>query len=182
MKEDLMSTQTGGVGETIQIQPSAEQTPEQFDVNIKAPIPDSEQVVETPTEPIAPEPTLPPYKVEGEVVPASITREQPEVQVDTQQSAFNKDRVQFQSVDEAAMPDLSEFTINGVPQARSYATIPDPEKKEEDKVVVPEPEIDLSEFTINGAPQANVLKEKESNATLKKQYANKDVEIKTMVL
>ena len=173
-----MSTQTGGVGETIQIQPSAEQTPEQFDVNIKAPIPDSEQVVETPTEPIASEPTLHPYKVDGDVVPSSITREQPEVQVDTQQSAFNKDRVQFQAVDEAAMPDLSEFTINGVPQARSYATIPDPEKKEEDKVVVPEPEIDLSEFTINGAPQANVLKEKESNATLKKQYANKDVEIK----
>jgi hypothetical protein len=178
MKEDLMSTQTGGVGETIQIQPSAEQTPEQFDVNIKAPIPDSEQVVETPTEPIAPEPTLPPYKVEGEVVPPSVTREQPEVQVDTQQSVFNKDRVQFQANDEADMPDLSEFTINGVPQARSYAAIPDPEKKEEDKVVVPEPEIDLSEFTINGAPQANVLKEKESNATLKKQYANKPVEIK----
>lgn len=173
-----MSTQTGGVGETIQIQPSAEQTPEQFDVNIKAPIPDSEQVVETPTAPVTPEPTLPPYKVEGEVVPPSVTREQPEVQVDTQQSVFNKDRVQFQANDEADMPDLSEFTINGVPQARSYAAIPDPEKKEEDKVVVPEPEIDLSEFTINGAPQSNVLKEKESNATLKKQYANKKVEIK----
>ena len=85
-----MSTQTGGVGETIQIQPSAEQTPEQFDVNIKAPIPDSEQVVETPTEPIAPEPTLPPStEVEGEVVPPSVVREQPEVQVDTQQSVFN---------------------------------------------------------------------------------------------
>jgi hypothetical protein len=178
MKEDLMSTQTGGVGETIQIQPSAEQTPEQFDVNIKAPIPDSEQVAEAPTAPVTPEPTLPPYKVEGEVVPPSVTREQPEVQVDTQQSVFNKDRVQFQANDEADMPDLSEFTINGVPQPRNYATVPDPSKTEEPTPAIPEPEIDLSEFTINGAPQANVLKEKESNATLKKQYANKKVEIK----
>jgi hypothetical protein len=178
MKEDLMSTQTGGVGETIQIQPSAEQTPEQFDVNIKAPILDSEQVEEVQTEPVTPEPTLPPYKVESEVVPPSIVREQPEVQIDTQQSVFGKDRVETQIPDESLLPDLSEFTINGVPQPKIYTAVPDPSKTEEDKVVVPEPEIDLSEFTINGAPQANVLKEKKSNTALKKEYANKNVEIK----
>ena len=178
MKEDLMSTQTGGVGETIQIQPSAEQTPEQFDVNIKAPILDSEQVEEVQTEPVTPEPTLPPYKVESEVVPPFIVREQPEVQIDTQQSVFGKDRVETQIPDESLLPDLSEFTINGVPQPKIYTAVPDPSKTEEDKVVVPEPEIDLSEFTINGAPQANVLKEKKSNTALKKEYANKNVEIK----
>jgi len=35
MAENLMNTQTGGVGETIQLQPDAPQSPEQFDVNIR---------------------------------------------------------------------------------------------------------------------------------------------------
>jgi len=33
---DLMNTQTGGEGETVQIQTQEQVTPEQFDVNIKA--------------------------------------------------------------------------------------------------------------------------------------------------
>ncbi len=35
MAENLMNTQTGGTGETIQLQPDAPQSPEQFDVNIR---------------------------------------------------------------------------------------------------------------------------------------------------
>ena len=42
---DLMNTQTGGEGETVQIQTQENVSPDQFDVNIKS------QVQETPTEP-----------------------------------------------------------------------------------------------------------------------------------
>lgn len=50
MAEDLMNTQTGGTGETIQLQPEVKTTPEQFDVKINPPV-DSEPVsTETPAE------------------------------------------------------------------------------------------------------------------------------------
>jgi hypothetical protein len=65
INNDLMNTQTGGEGETVQIQTQEQVTPEQFDVNIKAqetPI-DSEQVTETVTE----EPIEPPLQREGMV-------------------------------------------------------------------------------------------------------------------
>ena len=35
MAEDLMNTQTGGEGQTIQLQDENQPTPEQFNVNIK---------------------------------------------------------------------------------------------------------------------------------------------------
>ncbi|MFM7681473.1 MAG: hypothetical protein ACKO7P_01860, partial [Bacteroidota bacterium] len=60
---DLMNTQTGGEGETVQIQTQEQVTPEQFDVKIKAQETpnDSEQITETVTE----EPTEPPVQREG---------------------------------------------------------------------------------------------------------------------
>jgi hypothetical protein len=62
---DLMNTQTGGEGDTVQIQTQEQVTPEQFDVKIKAqetPT-DSEKITETVTE----EPVEPPIQREGMV-------------------------------------------------------------------------------------------------------------------
>jgi len=63
---DLMNTQTGGEGETVQIQTQEQITPEQFDVKIKAqetPVDSEQQVIPTqqPTEP----PVEPPVQREG---------------------------------------------------------------------------------------------------------------------
>jgi hypothetical protein len=52
LNSDLMNTQTGGEGETVQIQTQEKLTPEQFDVNIKAqetPI-DSELPIQPPVQ------------------------------------------------------------------------------------------------------------------------------------
>ena len=62
LNSDLMNTQTGGEGETVQIQTQEQITPEQFDVNIKTqetPIDSEQQVI--PTEP----PVEPPVQREG---------------------------------------------------------------------------------------------------------------------
>lgn len=72
---DLMNTQTGGEGETVQIQTQERVTPEQFDVNIKTqetPV-DSEKVTETITE----EPVEPP--VQRETTDKEFTPTQPSV-------------------------------------------------------------------------------------------------------
>ena len=73
MAEDLMNTQTGGPGETIQLQPEVKTTPEQFDVNINPPV-DSEPVPEepiTPTEPVTPTPQVAtvPTEEESKILP-----------------------------------------------------------------------------------------------------------------
>jgi hypothetical protein len=56
MAEDLMNTQTGGPGETIQLQPEVQTTPEQFDVKINPPV-DSEPVSTQATPQVATAPT-----------------------------------------------------------------------------------------------------------------------------
>jgi hypothetical protein len=73
MAEDLMNTQTGGPGETIQLQPEVKTTPEQFDVNINPPV-DSEPTPEepiTPTEPVTPTPQVAtvPTEEESKILP-----------------------------------------------------------------------------------------------------------------
>lgn len=59
MNKDFMDTQTGGEGETLQVQPIAQQTPEQFDVNITPPPIQEEPISPTPVAPIPVETTVP---------------------------------------------------------------------------------------------------------------------------
>ena len=59
MNKDFMDTQTGGEGETLQVQPIAQQTPEQFDVNITPPPTQEEPVSPAPVTPIPTESTVP---------------------------------------------------------------------------------------------------------------------------
>jgi len=53
---DLMSTQTGGAGETIQAQPTQTSTPEQFSANINIPQQESQQPMGLPTQAPTPKP------------------------------------------------------------------------------------------------------------------------------
>ena len=65
VEENLMNTQTGGEGETVQIQTQEPVTPEQFDVNIKA--------QETPAEETPVEPPVQRQMAEPEVISAEST-------------------------------------------------------------------------------------------------------------
>lgn len=70
MNKDFMDTQTGGEGETLQTQPIAQQTPEQFDVNITPPQTQEEPVSQAPVEQITEPPT------EGEPVVSTVPTEE----------------------------------------------------------------------------------------------------------
>ena len=59
MEENLMQTQTGGTGETVQLQTQPTPSAENFDVKINPPV-DSEPAQPTqPTEPVKPVATVP---------------------------------------------------------------------------------------------------------------------------
>jgi hypothetical protein len=193
MAEDLMNTQTGGTGETIQLQPEVQTTPEQFDVKINPPV-DSEPI---PTQPITPEPQLPiepPTPVieeqetiiEGEPVKPPVTREgMAEVSlsddVDTQ-SAIQDLGIPTEApsmpseVEEPAELDLSGYTIDGAEQSSNI--IPTEVEDVEEIQTTPTFEtIDLSNFTIDGAEQGLDPEIKNKKETAKKEYANTRVEI-----
>ena len=93
---DLMNTQTGGEGDTVQIQTQEQTTPEQFDVNITS------QVQETPTEPpvqkvmTEPEfqPTQPSVFEEQQVF-----QEEPPIPADLQQEAPSQIVTEQESLD-----------------------------------------------------------------------------------
>jgi hypothetical protein len=79
MAEDLMQTQTGGEGETVQLSPEVQQTPQQFDVNL----PSAQQT--PPSEPVQPvgppmaeAPIVANQPVETEQVVQEVDSEQPE--------------------------------------------------------------------------------------------------------
>lgn len=102
LNSDLMNTQTGGEGETVQIQTQEQITPEQFDVKIKAqetPIDSEQQVIPTqqPTEP----PIEPPVQREGMVeVQGAVQPEFYEAQ-----ESFSQPPVELPVVDPAQIVD-----------------------------------------------------------------------------
>jgi hypothetical protein len=193
MAEDLMNTQTGGTGETIQLQPEVQTTPEQFDVKINPPV-DSEPI---PTQPITPEPQLPiepPAPVieeqetiiEGEPVKPPVTREgMAEVSlsddVDTQSAIQDlgiptEAPIRPSQIEEPAELDLSGYTIDGAEQSSNI--IPTEVEDVEEIQTTPTFEtIDLSNFTIDGAEQGLDPEIKNKKETAKKEYANTRVEI-----
>jgi hypothetical protein len=201
MAQDLMNTQTGGEGETIQIQPEVQTTPDQFDVKIK-PIVDSEpvpQVATVPTEEESKiEPTLPTVetKVEeniGELPNVEVKegdKEKPSVTAevgtevplsDENYSVFTPEKA---GIDLSVAPsisdlDLSGFTIDGAPQFS--ATEEEPIEEFEVSVTEeeePEEKIDFSQFTIDGVPQGEDVEVKQKVENVNKQYQNTRVQVK----
>jgi hypothetical protein len=82
MAEDLMQTQTGGEGETVQLSPEVQQTPQQFDVSLPSAqqAPPSEPV-QPVGPPIAETPIVANEPVEQEQVVEQVDSEQPEEEV-----------------------------------------------------------------------------------------------------
>jgi hypothetical protein len=103
MKEDLMQTQTGGQGETIQLQNTNTPTAQEFDVKIKPTAEQPTEPVKTqPTEPVKTQPTAPVQQEvgmpQGPVVEEQVTTQvSPEAapeavpQVETTEDIFNDD-------------------------------------------------------------------------------------------
>jgi hypothetical protein len=77
MAEDLMQTQTGGEGETVQLSPEVQQTPQQFDVNL----PSAQQT--PPSEPV--QPVGPPMAEAPIVANQPVETEQVVQEVDSEQ-------------------------------------------------------------------------------------------------
>lgn len=197
MAEDLMNTQTGGPGETIQLQPEVQTTPEQFDVKINPPV-DSEPVsTETPAE-VATVPTQEESKIlptqtpiieeqqpimEGEPVEPPVTREGM-AEVSLSDDSDTRSAVQDlgipteaptmpSQVEEPAELDLSGYTIDGVEQSSNIIPV-----EEEEVEVAPTFEtIDLSKFTIDGVEQAVDPEIKKQEKTIKKEYSNTRVTV-----
>lgn len=196
MAEDLMNTQTGGPGETIQLQPEVQTTPEQFDVKINPPV-DSEPVsTETPAE-VATVPTQEESKIlptqtpiieeqqpimEGEPVEPPVTREGM-AEVSLSDDSDTRSAVQDlgipteaptmpSQVEEPAELDLSGYTIDGVEQSSNIIPV------EEEVETAPNFEsIDLSKFTIDGVEQAVDPEIKKQEKTIKKEYSNTRVTV-----
>lgn len=120
LNSDLMNTQTGGEGETVQIQTQEQITPEQFDVKIKAqetPTDSEQQVIPTqqPTEP----PVEPPVQREGMVeVQGAVPSEFYEAQ-----ESFSQPPVELPVVDPAQIasedPDFLPFVDTSVKSEES---------------------------------------------------------------
>ena len=183
-----MNTQTGGTGETIQLQPEVQTTPEQFDVNINPPV-DSEPA---PTQPITPEPQLPIEPaapiieeqqtiVEGEPVQPPVTREDMTV-VSLSDDADAQSAIQDLGIptEAPAMPsqveapaelDLSGYTIDGADQFQNIV----PEEQEIIKEGGSVEAVDLSGYTIDGVEQAADPEVKKQEKAVKQQYANTDI-------
>lgn len=188
MAEDLMNTQTGGPGETIQLQPEVQTTPEQFDVKINPPV-DSEPVsTETPSEvntiqsqeqPI--EPTTP--VIEDQPIEPPVQREGM-VEVSLSDDADTRSAIQDlgipteappmpSEVEEPAELDLSGYTIDGAEQAANIIPI-----EEEEIQTGPNFEsIDLSKYTIDGAQQAIDTESEKKTKELKEQYKDTSIDI-----
>lgn len=200
MAEDLMNTQTGGTGETIQLQPEVQTTPEQFDVKINPPV-DSEPVsTETPAE-VATVPTQEESKIlptqtpvieepasitEGEPIKPPVTREEM-TEVSLSDDSDTRSAIQDLGIPTEAptMPsqveapaelDLSGYTIDGVEQSSNI--IPTEVEEVEEIQTSPNFEsVDLSNFTIDGVEQAADPEVKKQKEVVKNQYTNTRVDI-----
>lgn len=96
MKENLMQTQTGGTGETVQLQTQPTPSAENFDVKINPPV-DSEPAQPTqPTEPVKPVATVPTQQEAQQqaILPTAPVEETVPVQpVDDLEAIFNDDEI-----------------------------------------------------------------------------------------
>jgi hypothetical protein len=189
MAEDLMNTQTGGTGETIQLQPEVQTTPEQFDVKINPPV-DSEPVsTETPTEASTVQPeiqqpieTTPPVNEEQPIEPP--VQREGMVEVSLSDDADTRSAIQDLGIpteapsmpseaEEPAELDLSGYTIDGVEQAANIIPV-----EEEEIQTGPNFEsIDLSKYTIDGVEQAIDTEAKNKTKELKEQYKDTNIDV-----
>ena len=96
MEENLMQTQTGGAGETVQLQMQGTPSAEQFDVKINPPVDSEPTQPAPPTEPVKPVATVPTeQEAQQQAILPTAPVEQPVVEqpVDDLESIFNDEEI-----------------------------------------------------------------------------------------
>ena len=126
VNEDLMATQSGGEGETIQATPVTTETPEQYDINIK-PIQQEEQSVDTTIEQPNPVSNIPDLSVEQ---PTPIKDEKPLTEVDLGEEVIaplNNDllSVDFTEYEPKPKPDMTGFDVYSILEPEEIDPTPD---------------------------------------------------------
>ena len=176
---NLMSTQTGGVGETIQAENNTQATPEEFQANIppvQAETPQTETPSEVPAEQIANEepppvegplpaeeqpamPMVPTEEPAESAVEIPITEEPitPEAPIETETDVIN--RLGLENVEPAFGPSSDPFsnknvteTPDGIPVIGSEQPIKVEDEVEDSLIQPEEEEVIEPEFTPDGKP------------------------------
>jgi len=201
---NLMSTQTGGVGETIQAENTTQATPEEFQANIppaQAETPQTEAPSEVPAEQIANEepppaegpltaeeqPAIPMVPAEEQVTEEEPSAEQPitpEAPIETETDVIN--RLGLENI-EPAFEDTQDVnsvtgpteTPDGIPVA--ITTPPKKEEGDEEDAIIKDEEAvtpDVPTETPDGIPIAGPAVEKKINlADINAKYKNEGIKI-----
>ena len=181
---NLMSTQTGGVGETIQAENTTQATPEEFQADIQpvqAETPQPEAPVEVPAEQIPAEQIAneEPPPVEAPIEEQAAT---PPAPVETETDVIN--RLGLENVEPAFQDGGPKggstlvqpaTTPDGIPVA---VTTPKKEEPEEEPIVKEEESFLAPTQTPDGIPVAGVAVEKQRNlADVNAKYKNEGISI-----
>jgi ribosomal protein S18 acetylase RimI-like enzyme len=170
--KDLMNTQTGGEGETVQIQTQEQVTPEQFDVEItpQESIADSEQVTttETVTEQPIQEPTELP--VQGEITEQEVVGDEPSDFYQSQDS-FNKPPVDESTYSSELFNPLNVVDLvedeNGNLIQKTF----------EPDFQIPEPPNEIVENPFFVSPKINKNEFEETNNKINEDFKNSEIGI-----
>jgi hypothetical protein len=172
--KDLMNTQTGGEGETVQIQTQEQVTPEQFDVKItpQEPTADSEQITTTETVTEQPIPTEPPIEppVQRETTEQEVVGSEPS-EFYQSQASFNK----F-PVDESTYFNdlLNPLNIVDLVEDENGNLI---QKPFEPDFKIPEPPTEIIENPFFVSPKINKNQFEETNNKINEDFKNSEIGI-----
>jgi hypothetical protein len=157
MNENLMNTQTGGEGETIQLQTVPNQTPEQFDVNISAP---------------SPEPTAPSADVAPTPAPEPVV-EQPQVAtVPTEQESIQQESIQTQ-IPYAPVQTEITTTEQQTPEGEEVKTDVSIEEKKAPEVVSTEgKQLDITPLPSGMSIMTDQMQTRRSELDINNPYVN----------
>jgi hypothetical protein len=165
---NLMNTQTGGEGETVQIQTQEKITPEQFDVKItpQQPTIDSEQVTttETVTEQPIQEPTGPP--VQREMIEQEVVGEKPSEFYAAQES-FNEE---MPSTDSEYNPFFDESNFVDIDENGNIV-------EQQSDFKMPEPPTEIVDNPFFNNPKINKNQFEEVNKNINEDFKNSEIGI-----
>lgn len=172
--KDLMNTQTGGEGETVQIQTQEKVTPEQFDVKItpQEPTADSEQVTTTETVTEQPIPTEQPIEppVQRETTEQEVVGAEPS-EFYQSQASFNKP-----PIDESTYFSdlLNPLNIVDLVEDENGNLI---QKPFEPDFKIPEPPTEIIENPFFVSPKINKNEFEETNNKINEDFKNSEIGI-----
>jgi len=172
--KDLMNTQTGGEGETVQIQTQEQVTPEQFDVKItpQEPTADSEQVTTTETVTEQPIPTEQPIEppVQRETIEQEVVGAEPS-EFYQSQASFNKP-----PIDESTYFSdlLNPLNIVDLVEDENGNLI---QKPFEPDFKIPEPPTEIIENPFFVSPKINKNEFEEVNKNINEDFKNSEIGI-----